>query len=398
MRVLLVNDYGTLHGGAEISTVLLRDGLRRRGHESLLFTSSARPLDLPSMADMECYGTISRYRTLLQSANPSAWRALRRALAAYRPDIVHVGMFLTQLSPLILPILRAVPSVYHVHWLRPICPTGSKILPDGTACRQPFGAVCYRSGCLPLRDWVPLMGQMQLWWRWRGSFAATVAGSEATRMSLAAAGLEDVSVIPYAVASRPRRPPLGAVPTALFAGRLTRDKGAHVLLRSWGEVVRRIPTAHLLLAGDGPERTHLERIAPPGVAFLGHLAADELEQVAGQAWVQVVPSIWQEGFGLVAAEAMTRGTAVIASRIGALPELVQSDETASATGRLVAPNDHSALAAALIEMLGDRALCERMGDAGHEAAGDRFSEDAHIESFLALYRRLVARRNEGVSP
>jgi glycosyltransferase involved in cell wall biosynthesis len=240
---------------------------------------------------------------------------------------------------------------------------------------------------------VPLMGQMRLWWRWRGSFAAIVANGEATRTSLVAAGLEDVSVILNAVASRPRRRPLGAVPTALYAGRLARDKGAHVLLQSWGEVARRIPTARLLLAGDGPERTQLERTASPGVGFLGHLAADELERVAGQAWVQVVPSIWQEGFGRVAAEAMTRGTAVIASRIGGLPELVQS----GTTGHLVAPNDRRELATALIEMLGDRGLCERMGDAGHAAAGDRFSEDADIEGFLALYRRLITRRDGGAS-
>jgi glycosyltransferase involved in cell wall biosynthesis len=397
MRVLLVNDYGTIHGGAEIATVMLRDGLRRRGHESMLFTSSARPLDIPSMADIECRGTISRYRTLLQTANPSAWRQLRRVLAQYRPDIVHVGMFLTQLSPLILPLLRDVPSVYQIHWLRPICPTGSKILPDSTPCRDRFGLACYRSGCLPLRDWVPLMGQMRLWWHWRSSFAAMVANSEATRTSLLAAGLEDVSVIPCAVASRPRRPPLGAVPTALFCGRLVREKGVHVLLQSWGEVVRQISNVRLLIAGDGPERKQLESMAPPGTTFLGHLACEELERVAGQAWVQVVPSIWQEGFGLAAAEAMARGTAVIASRTGGLPELVRASETTSATGRLVAPNDRSELAASLIETLGDRALCERLGDAGHAVACERFSEEAHVESFLALYRRLIAARSVKVS-
>jgi hypothetical protein len=112
MRVLLVNDYGTIHGGAEISTVMLRDGLRRRGHVSMLFRSLARQLDLPRVADVECYGTVSRYRTLLQTAKPSAWRGLRRVLAQYRPDIVHVRMFLMQLSPLILPLLRQMPSIY----------------------------------------------------------------------------------------------------------------------------------------------------------------------------------------------------------------------------------------------------------------------------------------------
>jgi hypothetical protein len=67
-------------------------------------------------ADYTCRGTTSPLRTLLQSANPSAWWQLRRVLAEFRPEVVHVRLFLTQLSPLILPVLRRVPSLYHAAW------------------------------------------------------------------------------------------------------------------------------------------------------------------------------------------------------------------------------------------------------------------------------------------
>ena len=126
-------------GGAEIATLSLRDELRKRGHDARLFSSSARAGEGFSHADYECFGTTSLFRTLLQTANPWAYRRLANVLARFKPDVIHVTMFLTQLSPLILPLLRKVPSLYHVVWYRPICPIGTKLLSDGSACNVPLG-------------------------------------------------------------------------------------------------------------------------------------------------------------------------------------------------------------------------------------------------------------------
>jgi hypothetical protein len=72
MKILLVNDYGAPEGGAEIAMLLLRAGLRARGHEAMIFTSSARSKGMSSEVDAECYGTTSSLRTLLQCGNLSA--------------------------------------------------------------------------------------------------------------------------------------------------------------------------------------------------------------------------------------------------------------------------------------------------------------------------------------
>ena len=93
MRVLLVNDYRPATGGAEIVLLDLRDELRRLGHDVRLFTSSARPLDVAIEADSTGFGTVSRWRTVVQSGNPAAARALRRELAGFRPDVVHVRSY-----------------------------------------------------------------------------------------------------------------------------------------------------------------------------------------------------------------------------------------------------------------------------------------------------------------
>jgi glycosyltransferase involved in cell wall biosynthesis len=311
---------------------------------------------------------------------------LRRVLTVFQPDVVHVKMFLTQLSPLILPLLRSVPSLCHVVWYRPICPLGTKLLPDGSSCHSAPGTICYRTGCLPLRDWVPLMFQMKLWRHWRGVFDLVVANSEPVRRRLIAEGIEPVEVVPNGVAQRQPRPPLSGKPTVAFAGRLVREKGVDVLLRAFAKVVQQIPEARLVVCGDGPERVSIEMLAAqlglaPCVAMLGFRPNEEVERIFREAWAVAIPSIWEEPFGQVAIEAMMNGVAVVASSSGGLGGIVRDGQT----GFLVPPGDANAFAAALLRLLGDRGLAERQGRAGHKLAIAEFSETQMVDRFLRLY-------------
>ncbi|MBW4495131.1 MAG: glycosyltransferase family 4 protein [Oscillatoria princeps RMCB-10] len=390
MKILLVNDYGTPTGGAELMMLALREGLRQRGHDARLFASCAKGGAAESLADFECFGTTSSFRTLLQTANPPAAVKLRRVLAEFQPDIVHVKIFLTQLSPLILPLLKDIPSLYHVAWYRAICPLGTKMLPDGTSCIDRAGAVCYTKGCLPLRDWLPLMLQMKLWRQWRDAFNLIVANSEATKRRLVAEGIEPVEVVWYGIPIRPQRPPLSSPPTVAFAGRLVWEKGADILVRAFAKVAAEIPQARLLVAGDGPERDALaslisEHKLQQNVTFLGHLSREEMELHFASAWVQAVPSRWQEPFGIVAAEAMMRGTAAVASGSGGLTEIVRDGHT----GFLIPPEDAGALTEALLRLLQNRDLAEQMGRSAREVALKDFSEATFVDRFIQLYKSLL---------
>lgn len=389
MKILLINDYATPTGGAEIQMLALRDGLRQRGHDARLFASSARPTADENLADYECLGTTSRFRTLLQTANPWAFWQLRRVLAEFQPDVVHARIFLTQLSPLILPLLKRVPSLHQVVWYRSICPLGTKILPDGTVCQVPAGLACYRHGCLPLQDWLPLMLQMKLWRHWRNAFNLIVANSEAVRGRLLAEGINSVEVVRNGVVVRPPRPALSATPTVAFAGRLVREKGADVLIRAFAKVVTRISNARLLLAGEGLEGERLKKLIADlklssSISMLGHLPRPEMERRFATAWVQAVPSCWEEPFANVALEAMMRGTAVVASDAGGLPEIVHHGRT----GFLVPPGDADALAEALLHLLQDIQLAERMGNCGREIALTNFSQETCVERFIHWYEVL----------
>lgn len=390
MKILIINDYGTPTGGSERMSLMLRDGLRQRGHDARLFASSALPNSAASLADYECLGTVSRFRTLLQTANPWAAQRLRQVLNEFRPDIVHVKIFLTQLSPLILPLLQSIPSIYNVSWYRPICPIGTKLLPNGNFCHNPVGAACYQARCLPLRDWLPLMLQMQLWHRWRSAFNLVIANSHAVKDCLVQAGIAPVDVVWNGIPIRPPRPPLTSPPTVAFAGRLVEEKGVDVLLRAFAQVVKAIPEARLLVAGEGPDRDRLIALIAqlklhPHVTFLGHLSRSELEHQFSHAWVQAVPSRWAEPFGIVAPEAMMRGTAVIASLAGGLSEIVCEGQT----GFLVPPGEVEPLAQRLIQVLSDRSFAEQLGHQGRAVALSQFSESVFIDRFIDRYQFLL---------
>lgn len=390
MKILFVNDYAVPQGGAEILILNLRKALRERGHDARLFASNANENGNGSLADYTCRGSTSRFRTLLQTANPWAVVALRRVLAAFQPDVVHVKMFLTQLSPLILPLFTRVPALLHVVWYRPICPLGTKLLPDGSSCCSPPGVICYRTGCLPLRNWVPLMFQMKLWRRWRGVFDLVVANSESVKRRLVSEGIEPVEVVSNGVSPCESRSLLPPEPTVAFAGRLVREKGVDILLRAFAKVVQKIPQARLVICGDGPERGSIEKVAAelsltPHISMLGFRSNEEVQQVFRKAWAVAVPSIWEEPFGQVAIEAMMNGVAVVASSSGGLSGIVRDGQT----GFLVPPGDANGLAAALLQLLGDRGLAERLGRAGHELAMAEFSETKMVDRLVQLYQSLL---------
>jgi len=92
-----------------------------------------------------------------------------------------------------------------------------------------------------------------------------------------------------------------------------------------------------------------------------------------------------EAFGSVAAEAMIRGTAAIASRIGGLAEIVQH----GTTGLLVPPGDVDALAEAIKHILQDRELAEQMGQAGREYALENFDREIYTDKILQLYESII---------
>jgi glycosyltransferase involved in cell wall biosynthesis len=387
MRILLLHDYGTVNGGAEVMVVNLRDALRARGHQALLFTSTARPLALPIVADETCFGTVSPLRRGLQAFNPHAVIRLRQVLKSFRPDVVFVKMFLTQLSPLILPLLRDVPSVLSIVNYNLVCPLNTKTLPDGSPCRSSAGAICHSNGCMPWLGVARYAVQHHL--TDLNVFDHIFTNSDWVARRLSDENVRVDSHVHNGIPRQAQRPPLGKYPVVGYAGRLVPKKGVDVLLSAMAVVHGQLPEARLLIVGDGPERTRLECLAndlgiEAVVDFSGHLDSMAMEDALASAWVQAVPSLWEEPFGLVAAESMMRGTAVVASNAGGLTEQVIDGKT----GYLVPPGNANSLARALERILTDREHAELLGQRGHQEAIAHFTRKQYVDRVLDIFETL----------
>lgn len=403
-RVLLVNDYAGTGGGAELLMHDLLMSLRSRGVDARLLTSDVtepRAGDAPADGALAApfRGSTGAFRAVREVVNPSMMAAVRRELRHFRPDVVHLGMIFTQVSPWVLPLVAHRPVVWLPHTHRPTCPKGTRTLPGGEPCPHPAGRACLTAGCFRVKGLLPRLLQLRLARRWRGAIDHAVAPSQAFADALSAHGWRVDSVIHHGTRVGGEPAPLDDTPLVVYAGRLAPEKGVDTLLEAFGLVLGERPDARLLVAGEGPERARLEAMVRAGdnglaqaVTFTGHLSRDALRQRFAGAWVQVVPSRWAEPFGLVTIEALARGTVVLASRVGALPELVADGRT----GCLVPPNDARSLADRLCGLLASRERLEPMRRTAALEARERFGLEAMTTRYVQLYEQLAVRR--GAAP
>ena len=178
-----------------------------------------------------------------------------------------------------------------------------------------------------------------------------------------ALGVEPDAVFPAYVDSalfleRPPAP-LPERPSAVFVGVLERYKAFDTLVHAWRRAASRVPEATLHVVGDGTLRADAERLCaelPAQVEWSPRLPADEVAAAMDAAWLVCLPSR-SEGLPRVALEAACRGRAVVGGNRAGIPDVVRDGEN----GLLVDPDDPDMLADALVRILRDRTLAERLG-------------------------------------
>lgn len=175
-------------------------------------------------------------------------------------------------------------------------------------------------------------------------------------------------------------------PLVGVVARLEAEKGHRHLLDAWPAVVAARPDAWLAIIGEGSEMGALRRKARnmDRVIFTGR--RDDVSALTADLTVAVLPSL-REAQGISILEAMARRVPVVASAVGGIPEVV----TSGVDGLLVPPADASALAEAIVALLQDRELRERIGQAGYATVADRYSIDAQVRRTERVYDEELAR-------
>jgi len=178
-------------------------------------------------------------------------------------------------------------------------------------------------------------------------------------------------------------------PVVAFLGRMVREKGADVLLRGWPRIQRRVEGVHLLLAGQGEESARLHQAVGEGAEDLRWLPdLEDQRDLYHAADVLVVPSR-AESFGLVALEGMATGVAVVASRVGGVPEV------AGDAALFVPPEDPASLAEAVVALLEDESRRLHLGEAGRQRVLEHFTLDRVVAMHRELYAEVVEEAERG---
>jgi len=181
-----------------------------------------------------------------------------------------------------------------------------------------------------------------------------------------------------------------------IVGMLLPWKGHEVFLKAAKAVVARVPNAHAFIVGAAPDadRAHERRLRALAhdlgigdrVTFTGYRA--DIPDILTILDVVIHASIQPEPFGRVITEAMAMKRPVVATKAGGPTEIIEDGRT----GFLVPPGDHAAMADRVVALLEDRALAERVGDAGSREVARRFSADAHARLVRRVYEQVLRPR------
>jgi glycosyltransferase involved in cell wall biosynthesis len=385
MRIVMVNKYARMSGGADRQCLALAQALRGAGHEVLfLATASEDNLEVrgefvPTVVTHESRDRLSARQRALVARNAiwnrGAATALQRLLASFRPDVVHVHLLYPHLSVSPVAVARRshVPVVQTLHDYQflsanPFDSSGSPF--DRLEARRSYRAL--NTATFVVRRTIH-----------RRAVTRWIAVSEHVARAHERRGIR-ATVIPNFTDLEPDgdSPSFDTRDGILFLGALAQEKGVFDVLRLAGE----LPDVRVSVAGRGPLTSTVvrEASARANLEFKGFLSAAAGRDAIREARVLVVPSHWEEPAGLVTLEAMACGTPIIAYDRGGLSEYVAapgSGVTVDADWRL--------LATACRALLVDRASWERHSRAGLVATRTTFSKDAHVDAVQRVYREAI---------
>jgi glycosyltransferase involved in cell wall biosynthesis len=388
----MVHNYYRERGGEFTVFEAEQSMLRDAGHSVVTYTRDSREIDR--------FGFRRRAALALRTIwAGDTYREMISVLRAETPEVAHF----TNTFPLISPSAYdachklGVPVVQSIHNYRLLCPAAT-LWRDGAVCEEcvdhsllrSVRHACYRGS----RPATAVLAAMLAVHRRRGTYSDRVdryiALTEFARANLVAGGVpeERISVKPNFTGPDPgTREHLGRY--ALFAGRLSAEKGVRTLLDAWSLLDSDIP---LHVAGDGPLRGELEaRVRDEGfsnVTFLGAVARSKMLAEMQGARVLVFPSELYEGMPMSIVESFACGVPVIAARLGAMKEMIEDRRT----GLFFSPADASGLATQVRWAFHHDPEITAMGRAARAEYTAHYTAASNCPRLIAIYEQAVAQR------
>jgi glycosyltransferase involved in cell wall biosynthesis len=325
VKVLVVHNYYQQPGGEDRCLDAEVAMLRANGHEVVQYC-----------ADNDAVDGMGRLNLLARTVwSRPAYRDLRDLIRAERPAVAHFHNTFPLISPAAYYAARkeGVPVVQTLHNFRLLCPN-ALFFRDGRVCEDCLGKAvpwpgivhgCYRGSRSTSAAVAAMVTTHRALGTWQDAVDVYIALTEASRGKFVAGGLPAAKLVvkPNFLDVDPG-PGDGRGGYAVYVGRLSAEKGIGTLLEAW-----RTLDFPLRIVGDGPLAGPVAEAAAknPAIQWLKSRPPEEVLDLIGGAAVLLLPSECYENFPRVAVEAFAKGTPVIASRLGAMAEIVADGRT-----------------------------------------------------------------------
>lgn len=354
MKILQINKFNKIKGGADKYYLELTELLKKNNHQVVNFSSAAlRPNDFSHVK-------FSPTSALKFIYNFKAKKKLTKLIKQEKPDIAHLHNIHHYLTPSILLVLKKhkIPIVQTIHDWQVVCPNYRLQNGQGQICEK----------CKPKKYWHCIINkcvknsylasilnffEMAFWniiKNYDSYIDIYIAPSRFAKNKLINWGLAEqkIKVLKHFLVSSPKEGEQalahlqvgdrGSRPGEnyfLYAGRLVKEKGILTLLKTFAK----LKNQKLYLAGCGMAVPEIKNIISQkkltNIKLTGHKQPCQLKKLITNAKACIIPSNWYETFGYAVAESQILGAPVIVSNIGALPELIQHKKT----GLLFKPAD-----------------------------------------------------------
>ena len=404
MKVLLINKYFYLKGGAETVFFKTISLLRSKGHEVIPVSTRNEknlPGENPYFITYPEFRDI-RFREKVRHINSfffnrEASKKIEEAILKEKPDIAHIHLMFSSFSVSILPIFKKynIPVVITVHDYRLVCPASALLNGKSQICTQCRNGRYYRcliNNCGKSGYIESLLFTAEMYFRkffypigrYIDKFIFVSHASYRLYTELNPKFKKYAHQIIYNPIERDDdldQPYRGKY--ILYFGRLSEEKGIKTLMH----VAERLQNIQIKLAGTGDFPLH---DIPKNVELLGFKSGKDLKKVILESTYVIVPSEWYEPFGLCAAEAMALGKPVIASNIGGLPEIVED----RINGYLFDYGNAESLYQTIQTALNiDDPTYYRMCENAYNSI-QKFSEERYINNIIELYKTTISEKEK----
>ena len=404
LKVLCVNKFHYVKGGADRSYFEWSELLEKKGHEVVFFSmlherNRATPYAAYFVDNIEFFDHAGR-RNLpgLALRVLYSWQARRRIeslIEDTKPEIAHLHNIAHQLSPSILDSLKKyqLPVVQTVHDYKFGCPTYS-FFAQGQICERCkrhryYNAVLQR--CNRGSVSASLLNCLEMYFhKLIGIYDNVdlfISPSDFLREKMIEYGFspERIVRVPNFIATDQYVPSYTYEDYFLFFGRLVSFKGVSTLL----EAMRFVKESQLCIVGEGELRGELEAYAKEqgieNIAFLGYKSGEELKSIIRDSMFTVIPSEWYENLPYAILESFALGTPALAADIGGMPELIEP----GVDGLLFELGNVTDLVEKIRYLLANRRLLAEMGKRARAKIEHEYDPETHYEHVMQVYERLL---------